>query len=627
MAQGRLQQCFATWRAIAAFVRPVRQRLGQLQAQQARRALQQSLQGWRALAGRKGRQRDVLALAAGRLRNRQAAAAFSRWVEFVVELQVGAGLEGCVWGGSARSRQFGAAAAPAALAGFDALAPPLSPEAILGAAAASHVASAARRLLPGSAATPHPPHPQPFFQTRLSHPLAPTRPAPCPLPRQALRVKLQAALGHMRSSKLAAAFHGWAEAAEQLRGRRATAQRALTHMASSAAARALGRWRGLLDAQAQALAAAGAFRASGLRRRAGAALRAWREQAGTLRKYRLILRHFTGRQLAAVGAPAFWQWRQYAWERCATRRALVRFWSGLLVRAFNTWAGAVEQRKEAAARELSGRILGLRALQAWRLGAALVRGRRGRQQGAVLLHGATLLRKALFGWVGRLWSRRVLQGSEARRQARALQGCFSGWLAAAAEGAGQRRAAVLLAQYAAIKTAERSMLVWSKVGLQPACPACSLQPVAACIAQRGVPSPPPPPAPLQVATAERHWRLGALGRALGEWRGRAASKATGRAVLLEATTILGQRMQDRFFSSWRWLAQVGAGGRVVYHCAPAARWSKQAGSCPPRPASQGAGHVAKGGEGGPRRAEPPAWLLSGSSSASCRDAVLQAPGA
>jgi hypothetical protein len=279
-----------------------------------------------------------------------------------------------------------------------------------------------------------------------------------------MRVKLQAALGRMRHAKLGAAFHGWAEAAEQLRCRKGLAQRALAHMVHATAARALNRWRAALALRQQALEGADAFRASMLRLRAGAALQAWRARAGQLHKYRLILRYFLGRQLMAVGAPAFWEWRQYAWERAATRRALVCFWNGLLVRAFNTWAAAVELRKEEEAGQLRGRSLGQRALQGWRQGAALRAARREQQQAAALLHGATLLRKAMFSWVGRLWSRRVLQGSEARRRARALHGCFAGWRVLASEAAGQRHAAEQLAQYAAIKTAERSMLVWSKVG-------------------------------------------------------------------------------------------------------------------------------------------------------------------
>jgi hypothetical protein len=47
MTQGKLAQCFSTWRAIAAYIRPMRQRVAQLQAKQAAREGREALQGWR----------------------------------------------------------------------------------------------------------------------------------------------------------------------------------------------------------------------------------------------------------------------------------------------------------------------------------------------------------------------------------------------------------------------------------------------------------------------------------------------------------------------------------------------------------------------------------------------------
>lgn len=47
MTQGKLAQCFSTWRAIAAYIRPMRQRVAQLQAKQAAREGREALQSWR----------------------------------------------------------------------------------------------------------------------------------------------------------------------------------------------------------------------------------------------------------------------------------------------------------------------------------------------------------------------------------------------------------------------------------------------------------------------------------------------------------------------------------------------------------------------------------------------------
>ncbi len=67
----------------------------QVVARFAGRTVRGVLMAWRGAVHAKERRRDVLAVAAGRLRNRQLGAAFSRWRAHVEEAQVG-GLGTCM---------------------------------------------------------------------------------------------------------------------------------------------------------------------------------------------------------------------------------------------------------------------------------------------------------------------------------------------------------------------------------------------------------------------------------------------------------------------------------------------------------------------------------------------------